>query len=93
LEDFLIRKVMHAAGRQTVYIVGHQVYKDQACPIPRILVPVDGSPYSMKGVEHAACLAGNLADSLRGITILRVGLNLFKADGLYLPDPRMVFLA
>jgi nucleotide-binding universal stress UspA family protein len=26
----------------------------------------------MKGVEHAACLAGNLGGSLRGITILRV---------------------
>jgi nucleotide-binding universal stress UspA family protein len=65
-------KVMHAASRQTVYIVGQQVYKDQACPIPKILVPVDGSSYSMKGVEHAACLAGNLGGSLRGITILRV---------------------
>jgi len=65
-------KVMHAATRQTIYIVGHQVYKDQACPIPRILVPVDGSPYSMKGVEHAACLAGNLGDSVGGMTILRV---------------------
>jgi nucleotide-binding universal stress UspA family protein len=65
-------KVMHAAGRQTVYIVGQQVYKDQACPIPNILVPVDGSSYSIKGVEHAACLAGNLGGSLRGITILRV---------------------
>ncbi len=65
-------KVMHAAGRQTVYIVGQQVYKDQLCPIPSILVPVDGSSYSMKGVAHAACLAGNLGGSLRGITILRV---------------------
>jgi nucleotide-binding universal stress UspA family protein len=65
-------KVMHAASRQTVYIVGQQVYKDQSCPIPSILVPVDGSSYSMKGVAHAACLADNLGGSLRGITILRV---------------------
>lgn len=65
-------KVMHAASQQTVYIVGQQVYEDQACPVPRILVPVDGSSYSMKGVEHAACLAGNLGGSIRGITILRV---------------------
>lgn len=65
-------KVMHAASQQTVYIVGQQVYKDQSCPIPSILVPVDGSSYSMKGVAHAACLAGNLGGSLRGITILRV---------------------
>jgi nucleotide-binding universal stress UspA family protein len=65
-------KVMHAASGQTVYIVGQQVYKEKVCPIPRILVPVDGSSYSMKGVAHAACLAGNLGGSLGGITILRV---------------------
>ncbi len=65
-------KVMHAATRQTVYIVGQKEYKDRACPIPRILVPVDASSYSIKGVEHAACLAGNLGYSLGGITILRV---------------------
>lgn len=65
-------KVMHAASRQTVYIVGQQIYKDKACPIPRILVPVDGSSFAMKGVEHAACLAGNLGGSLEGVTILRV---------------------
>jgi nucleotide-binding universal stress UspA family protein len=65
-------KVMHGASHQTVYIVGQQVYKEKACPIPKILVPVDGSSYSMKGVEHAACLAGTLGNSLRGITILRV---------------------
>jgi nucleotide-binding universal stress UspA family protein len=65
-------KVMHAASLQTVYIVGQQVYKDKACPIPRILVPVDGSTFSMKGVEHAACLAGHLGGSLQGVTIFRV---------------------
>jgi len=65
-------KVMHAASKQTIYIVGQEVYKDRACPIPKILVPVDGSSYSMQGVGHAACLAGNLGGSLRGITILRV---------------------
>jgi len=65
-------KVMHAASSQTVYIVGQQVYQEKACPIPSILVPVDGSSYSMNGVAHAACLAGHLGSSLGGITILRV---------------------
>jgi nucleotide-binding universal stress UspA family protein len=65
-------KVMHAASRQTVYIVGQQAYKDLSCPIPRILIPVDGSAYSMKGIEHAACLTGSIKGTVGAITILRV---------------------
>jgi nucleotide-binding universal stress UspA family protein len=65
-------KVMHAATRQTMYIVGRTVYKDKACPIPKILVPVDGSSYSMRGVEHAACLSLNLGSTIGGVTLLRV---------------------
>jgi len=65
-------KVIHTASRQTVYIVGHKILKDRTCPIPRILIPVDGSSYSMKGVEHAVCLASSLKGALGGITLLRV---------------------
>lgn len=65
-------KVVHAANKQTVYIVGHSILKDKKCPIPNILIPVDGSIYSMKGVEHAACLAADLKASMDKITLLRV---------------------
>ena len=65
-------KVVHAAKRQTVYIVGQKILRDKTCPVPKILVPVDGSSYSIKGAEHAACLAGELKTSLSSITILRV---------------------
>lgn len=65
-------KVVHAATKQTVYIVGHRILKDKACPIPKVLIPVDGSTYSLKGVEHAACLAKDLKSSLNKITLLRV---------------------
>jgi nucleotide-binding universal stress UspA family protein len=65
-------KVVHAASRQTVYIVGQRFLKDKACPIPKILIPVDGSSYSRKGLEHAACLAQELKGSIDKITILRV---------------------
>jgi nucleotide-binding universal stress UspA family protein len=65
-------KVVHAASRQTVYIVGQRILKDKACPVPKVLIPVDGSTYSIKGVEHAACLAGELKGSVDKITILRV---------------------
>lgn len=65
-------KVVHAASKQTVYIVGQRILKDKTCPIPKILVPVDGSYYSMKGAEHAACLTGELKGAMAEITILRV---------------------
>ncbi len=65
-------KVVHAASRQTVYIVGQRILKDKVCPIPKVLIPVDGSPYSMKGVEHAACLVKDLKSSMNKINLLRV---------------------
>lgn len=65
-------KVVHAAVKQTVYIVGQKILKDRACPIPNILIPVDGSSYSIRGVEHAACLVAELKASMSKITLLRV---------------------
>ena len=65
-------KVIHAATKQTIYIVGTKISKDKACPIPKILIPVDGSAYSMHGVEHIACLTAPFKESLNRITLLRV---------------------
>jgi len=65
-------KVIHTASRQTIYIVGQKIFEDKKCPIPKILIPVDGSQYSMKGVEHVACLSGEFKSSLSRITLLRV---------------------
>lgn len=65
-------KIIHAATRQTIYIVGDKISKDKAFPIPKILIPVDGSSYSMNGVEHIACLTAPLKESLDKITLLRV---------------------
>ena len=65
-------KVVHSAIGQTVYIVGHRVLKDKACLIPKILIPIDGSYYSMKGVESAACLAAELKAPVSRITLFRV---------------------
>lgn len=65
-------KVVHSAVRQTVYIVGHKILEDKKCPVPKILLPVDGSSYSLQGVEHAACLAQELSAPIDKITLLRV---------------------
>jgi len=64
-------KVVHAAIRQTVYVVGQKVLEEKACPIPKILIPVDGSIYSMRGAQDAACLAAELK-AVDKITLLRV---------------------
>ena len=75
LKGFLLgsitNKVVHSAFKQTIYIVGHKIHKDKISPVPNILIPVDGSPYSMKGIEHAACLASQL-NSVENIKLLRV---------------------
>ncbi|MBM4128789.1 MAG: universal stress protein [Nitrospira sp.] len=74
--EFLIgsvtSKVVHMATRQAVYVVGRKILTDRACPIPAILVPVDGSSYARRGAEHAAYLAAALKYSMRKITLLRV---------------------
>jgi nucleotide-binding universal stress UspA family protein len=75
----ITNKVVHAASRLTVYVVGQKILRDKACPIPKILLPVDGSSYSMKGAEHAACLAAEVRTSLGRVTLLRViNLALFE---------------
>ena len=75
----ITNKVVHGASRQTVYVVGQKILRDKTCPIPKILVPVDGSSYSMKGAEHAACLASELKASINSVTLLRViNLALFE---------------
>jgi nucleotide-binding universal stress UspA family protein len=65
-------KVVHSATGQTVYIVGHRILKDKKCPVSNVLIPVDGSSYSMKGVEHAVGLAQKLKTSMDKIILLRV---------------------
>lgn len=72
-------QVVHAASKHTIYVVGLDVLRGQACPIPKILVSVDGSPYSLKGIEHAACLASTFRDSVSEITLLRV-INVDRSD-------------
>lgn len=75
----ITNKVVHAASRQTVYVVGQKILRDKICPVPKILVPVDGSSYSIKGAEHAACLASELKASMNSVTLLRViNLALFE---------------
>lgn len=65
-------KVVHSATGQTVYVVGHRILKDKKCPVSNVLIPIDGSSYSMKGIEHAAGLAQELKNCIDKIILLRV---------------------
>jgi nucleotide-binding universal stress UspA family protein len=40
-----------------VYVVGKRILENMACPMPRILIAIDGSPNSMAAIEHALCMA------------------------------------
>ncbi|HOA83996.1 MAG TPA: universal stress protein [Thermodesulfovibrio thiophilus] len=64
-------KVLYGLKEQNIYIVGQKIVEGNTCPIPDILVPVDGSESSMKAVEHAASLA-RFVKGIKKITILRV---------------------
>jgi len=106
--EFLIgsvtNKVVHVATKQTVYVVGQSILEDKTCPIPKVLVPVDGSSYSMRGAEHAAGLVTELKACVRNITILRVinlalymerikeGIDPEEEAGRILKEAKAVFL-
>ncbi|WP_353685090.1 universal stress protein [Thermodesulfovibrio sp. 3907-1M] len=62
-------KVIHGLLNQNIYLVGQKISEQN--PVSRILVPVDGSQYSMKAVEHAVCLAKTVK-GIENITVLRV---------------------
>jgi nucleotide-binding universal stress UspA family protein len=65
-------KVVHSAIGQTVYVVGQNIQENKKCPVSKILIPVDGSSYSLKGIEHAACMVNSLKNYIKKITLLRV---------------------
>ncbi|MCS7163956.1 MAG: universal stress protein [Thermodesulfovibrio sp.] len=62
-------KILYGLLNQNIYIIGQKVSEDK--PIGKILIPVDGSEYSMKAVEHVVSLA-KVVKNIEKITILRV---------------------
>uniref|UniRef100_A0A7V4JQ08 Universal stress protein n=1 Tax=Thermodesulfobacterium geofontis TaxID=1295609 RepID=A0A7V4JQ08_9BACT len=62
-------KVLHGLINYNIYLVGEKV--SEVNPASDILLPVDGSEYSTKAVEHAVCLA-KVIKGINKITILRV---------------------
>ncbi len=65
-------KVVHSAIGHTVYVVGQDEFKDKFCPITHILIPVDGSSYSLEGVMHGTSIFRELKEYIKKITLLKV---------------------
>lgn len=61
-------KIIHGLLNQNIYIVGQKIVDNS---VFNILLPVDGSEYSMKAVQHVACVAKQVK-KIQKITVLRV---------------------
>ncbi|WP_456432528.1 universal stress protein [Thermosulfuriphilus sp.] len=67
------QSVIHRPGCHTTYVVGQEVLVDGSCPIPRVLIPIDGSPNSLGAVNEIACLLEAAGPNwIEKITILYV---------------------
>jgi len=66
--------LLHKPVHQSVYVVGAKVdnLKADTCPIPRILVPLDGSPHAVAAAREAAILAKCYGDAVAEVTLLHV---------------------
>ncbi len=62
------QKVINGLYNANIYIVGQKVPEPLTL---NVLLPVDGSEYSMKAVKHTACMASKIS-AIKKITIFRV---------------------
>lgn len=62
-------KILYGLLNQNIYIIGQKILEEN--PIKRILIPVDGSEYSMKAVEHGVSLIKYIK-GIEKIKIVRV---------------------
>ncbi len=66
--------LLHKPVHQSVYVIGAKVenLKADACPIPQILVPLDGSPHAVAAAREAAILAKCYGNAVAEVTLLHV---------------------
>ncbi len=71
--------VCHRPGAHTTYVVGQKV-ENEDCPVPRILVPIDGSEHSLAALREACGLALAFGEKMERLTLFYV------VDAAYDPD-------
>ncbi|NPA49814.1 MAG: universal stress protein [Thermodesulfobacteria bacterium] len=64
--------VTHRPGRHTDYIVGQEEIDLEHCPVPKILVPFDGSDYAGNALREASGLARAFPEGVVKIAVLYV---------------------
>ena len=66
--------LLHKPVHQSVYVIRAKVenLKADVCPIPQILVPLDGSPHAVAAAREAAILAKCYGNAVAEVTLLHV---------------------
>ncbi len=64
--------VCHRPGRHTDYIVGLEEVEVEACPIPKILLPFDGSDYARNALREAEGLVLAFPKGVVKLTVVHV---------------------
>lgn len=64
--------LLHRPHTSSVYVAGRQVLENDVCRVPRILVPLDGSPHAEAALQEAATLASAYGSELEKIMLLGV---------------------
>ncbi len=65
--------VIHNLQEIVIFVVGKEKVEVKECPMPRILVPVDGSPHSLRAVRCVASLLQAFKNRILKISLLYVG--------------------
>jgi len=65
-------KVIYNVKRQVVYLIGEKFTEKTEDPVSKILIPIDGSEYSKRALEHGVYLVKNLKEKVKEVKLLRV---------------------
>ena len=65
-------KVVYNTRKQIIYLIGEKFSEEKEISDLKILIPVDGSEYSKKAVEHGVYLVKRIAKKIKEVRLLRV---------------------
>ena len=76
MKEFFVGSVtislINQPGHPTIYIVSEQPLLEGECPIPRVLIPLDGSPHGESALEEALVFLRHFGADVREVVLLRV---------------------
>ncbi len=66
------KSIIHSLRDIAIFVVGEEKVDVKSCPMPKILVPIDGSSHSLRAVECAASLLKIFKEGILNLTLLYV---------------------